>query len=699
MVDSFPEQPELDPASLSSGHFTRSRRGFEPVEVNQLLGKAADALRTWQLRDRSLLRRIEELEAELTDARKLDEGRIAAVLGEETARVISAAREAAAEIRAKAEEHAARVIQEAEEAATASSNALRSEAEALRAEAETLREQATKEYAAKLDEAQQRYDELVGSAQERHDELLSSAQQRHDELVEAGARVLDERTSEAETVAEKIKQDARNEGRDMLAEAKAVRDRVLADLAERRRVARRQIEGAIVGRDRVIEVMRQAGAHLADVIGELDRAEDEARDSANVAVESLGDDSEEFLAGLDISDIELPAPAAEPGAPEAVVDQETGDRAEEATVEPEPELTGDDEAGDVIVVDAEETAAAAADPEADQEAGDQDESSAAGSSGEDDSGATVHDLFARIRAQGLEETVEVEEADDWDDLDEADETVPLGAAVGAEDERPDPGPSPSTNVVELATAETASDEDPAQAAELARIAAVSELLDARDELLLPVERQLLRALRRLASDEQNEVLDRLRRHKRGRPEIDEVVPAASEMLESFARGVGEDFAAAIEAGYTFWGQAGGVSATPLFELPSDAGDRLETILTEFIAVHRAHLERAMQQATETGVDLEDLTQSIKAVYRDWRQGSLAEIASDITIAGFSHGERLAAGPGAPWRWVVDNGGLPCADGEDNALAGTVLSDEAFPTGDLAPPAHSGCRCILVPAHN
>jgi hypothetical protein len=46
--------------------------------------------------------------------------------------------------------------------------------------------------------------------------------------------------------------------------------------------------------------------------------------------------------------------------------------------------------------------------------------------------------------------------------------------------------------------------------------------------------------------------------------------------------------------------------------------------------------------------------------------------------------------------VPDNAGQPCADAEDNALAGALPCGEAFPTGDVLPPAHPGCRCILVP---
>ena len=37
----------------------------------------------------------------------------------------------------------------------------------------------------------------------------------------------------------------------------------------------------------------------------------------------------------------------------------------------------------------------------------------------------------------------------------------------------------------------------------------------------------------------------------------------------------------------------------------------------------------------------------------------------------------------------------CPDCEDNSLAGAQAKGEPFPTGQLHPPAHPGCRCLLV----
>jgi hypothetical protein len=49
------------------------------------------------------------------------------------------------------------------------------------------------------------------------------------------------------------------------------------------------------------------------------------------------------------------------------------------------------------------------------------------------------------------------------------------------------------------------------------------------------------------------------------------------------------------------------------------------------------------------------------------------------------------------RWVVDDIDGPCPDCDDNALAGPTPLGQPFPTGQVAPPAHPGCRCVLAPS--
>jgi hypothetical protein len=154
----------------------------------------------------------------------------------------------------------------------------------------------------------------------------------------------------------------------------------------------------------------------------------------------------------------------------------------------------------------------------------------------------------------------------------------------------------------------------------------------------------------------------------------------------------------VGAGVEFWSELSASPAAAPAEDDPRTREVLESRVEQFLALHRAHLERAFAEADEADLDTSELGDRVRATYRDWRSGSLADLAGDLATAGFTLGERHAAGTGTPWRWVVDHGGLPCADGEDNALAGDVACGEPFPTGDVTPPAHPGCRCILAPAH-
>ncbi|CAB4695069.1 unannotated protein [freshwater metagenome] len=257
-----------------------------------------------------------------------------------------------------------------------------------------------------------------------------------------------------------------------------------------------------------------------------------------------------------------------------------------------------------------------------------------------ENGATVHDLFARIRSQGLIE------------------------------------------------------DQPEDQPEVQRDASMDE----RDRLLLPVEKQLSKALRRLASDEQNDALDYLRRIKTSRPDFAKVLDTPERVLTKFADALIDDFTQAVAAGSEFWATVSGVSADSLFSEDDQIEECLRSNLEQFLETHRAHLERNFRDGDEQGLENSERAERIRATYRDWRSGSLNELAGDLATAGFAQGERLAAGPGTQWCWAVDHGGLPCADGEDNALEGAIACGDPFPTGDITPPAHPGCRCILLPAH-
>jgi len=222
-------------------------------------------------------------------------------------------------------------------------------------------------------------------------------------------------------------------------------------------------------------------------------------------------------------------------------------------------------------------------------------------------------------------------------------------------------------------------------------------LQRRDAAVETVRDGLSRKLKRALQDDQNEALDRLR-NLRGRPTPEAVLPPLAAQVARF-QGVARPFvatAASLGAGFLDEHPLAGGAAR---EAPVPAGvpvDELAGELASAIALPlRERLERALADgsAGDTGA----LGEPLGAAYREWKTQRVERLAADHANAAFVRGALASAGPELKLRWVVDDEGGPCPDCDDNALAGPTARGEVFPTGQPHPPAHAGCRCILVPA--
>lgn len=70
------------------------------------------------------------------------------------------------------------------------------------------------------------------------------------------------------------------------------------------------------------------------------------------------------------------------------------------------------------------------------------------------------------------------------------------------------------------------------------------------------------------------------------------------------------------------------------------------------------------------------------------------MVGDALAAAWALGVYDATPPGRTLQWIPMVEGN-CPDCDDNALEPTVRGRQ-FPTGQPFPPAHPGCRCLLVP---
>jgi DivIVA domain-containing protein len=644
-------------------HFATAFRGFDQYEVRAFLAQVAAELASLQERESSLRERLAGSGAETpapAAARVFAEDELEAALGAETTRVLHAAREAAAEIRARAEESVARMLREANDEATR-----------MRADAERLLANRTEEA------------EVSASA------ILESAEH-------TAAAV----AADADAAAAALIDEAQARGREMLGEAQAVRERVLKDLARKRKVAGSQLEQLLAARERLLAAYDVVRSTLEEATNELSVAETEARLAAEAAAMRSGAEGEgggpEVADGAPV-EAAAPVPPEEPVPERVVLDAEPGPEPEARASEPGPSpkdedrrssslrllrrrpdgpdagalegapLDDDVESVRIIRPTSIPTPVPAPDPGPAPEPAsaivprpvvvpdlpvEPVPTDASDTSDASDEGRSSDDLFARLRA---ERAAALEQAEA---VLAAEPTPPLAPEAEAEREAeaaPDPEPVPG----------------PGEESRFER----------RDAALEPTERGLTKAIKRALADEQNEVLDSLRR-LRGTPKIEAVLPSPDEHVTRFSGIVVEHLHEAAAAG-----ASSSAGATP------DVADLAAALGGEVSDDLRVRIGRALDA---TGSDEEALVEAISATYREWKTARAEPFARHHAAAAYAYGA-FSGAPADELVWVVDRAEGGCPDCDDNALAGPTARGSAYPTGQLYPPAHAGCRCLVLPA--
>ncbi len=729
----------LDPHDIARHSFEVARRGYEQQEVRGYLHEVSALVERLLRSEKELRERAERAEARLGAAESPDEAAMLEVLGEETTRVLTSAREAASEIRAKAEASAERLIAEALAEAAAARGAAEAEAAALLAEA-------TAEGERILEAARTELARRTAEAEEVATRISEGGAAQAEALREEGQRALDAAQEEADELLES----ARTEGRTMVGEAQAVRERVLRDLAARRKKARIQVEKLNAGRERLLEAYEVVRRTIDEATGELTVSLSEARLAADAAARRLEAESEPSLGQLDeevASAGLIDLPIAQLPATDAPTDHDEHDTpgpfsGEVPAVEVEPDAdaspgdpapSSDDPApaepaadrrsrrsrrrkgayeglpqGEVIRVqmpdeaegvrivadpvvtpEAEEASGGAATADEGTETAGSDDDAAA-SPGQDPTPAEEPEAeVAPEEPAEVQEPVQVEEPEGA----EAGEATPgpgdedavpaadagdVFARLRAEQAGEAAGDEPDAPVAADATSDgEAPEADGAPEAD----DPVAARFRARDESLAAIDKELSRRLKRSLADEQNEVLDLLRREKpKG---VDDVLPALDDHAARWAEAAAPALHDAASAGAT---SAGGSAGTV-----TDLADELARSL---VGPLRERMERSF---VASDGNLDDVADRVRALYREWKGKRLTETSQHFVAAAYARGAFDAVAVGAEVRWVVDPAGTPCPDCDDNVLAGALAKGEPFPTGSPCAPAHPGCRCLVLPA--
>jgi DivIVA domain-containing protein len=539
------------------------------------------------------------------------------------------------------------------------------------------------------------------SAQESADDVMNRARVRarriEHQAAEDAQRLRAEQLEQSTQDARAIVEAARERGREMVAEARLLRERVITDLNHRRDMLRAYIEQLRADRDRFANTYKAVHRTVSNAHEELVRFES-GQPFPPVPVESGPTTSPSESApserlpererrppetspatGIGLGELPgrrepvpplaprsrkpepkvMPEPKAAPK-PETTPEPKAEPVPEpKAEPKPAPEPEGKPEAMPIPALEL-ELESEAAEPVLDlgPEPARELERDLADALPETESevGTDVDALFQRIRA-------------------DRDETgSPSAGGGGAEGTASPASLSPATATE--AISEPESDND-------------TELLVNRDDVLTPVAEDLLRRCKRVLQDEQNDVLDALRRH-RGRVTADKLLPPVADQVAAWA----EVMTPAIDQAYVAGCASAGSSSSgsPVFSAPR----RIVTGLVEVVVTPlRDRLLNAIEQtlADDPNAEADAIAQRIGARYREWRGQELDGRIGDVLAAAYARGIYDGTPEGSRLRWVPAEPGQ-CPDAEDNALEPTPRG-ERFPTGQQFPPAHPGCRCLLA----
>ncbi len=221
-------------------------------------------------------------------------------------------------------------------------------------------------------------------------------------------------------------------------------------------------------------------------------------------------------------------------------------------------------------------------------------------------------------------------------------------------------------------------------------AATLELLDAREEILAPNASMLFKKVKRLLSDEQNDLLDKVRRSSGSKVVLDDLLDE-KEQIDAVAL-ASLDFFEQVRLGVVdLFSESKGAPSKR--EISRHAVECSEEFAKELVLP----LRRRIHDALVLDITAEDQStaSALGSIYRDIRSNRLEQLISQYVNTVFCATILHESGYES-FIWVTDPEDTPCADCLDNSLAGATIRGEQFPTGHLHPGIHSGCRCLLVP---
>ena len=255
----------------------------------------------------------------------------------------------------------------------------------------------------------------------------------------------------------------------------------------------------------------------------------------------------------------------------------------------------------------------------------------------------------------------------------------------------------TAEVARTATPKTASPETTEPKAVIPKPKAVIPKVDGsvfvhRDEVLAPIIVTLTSKMKRVLADEENSMLTYLQ-GKKAAVALEKVLPEPSTHVQGYVEAVAEDVMSAAMGGAKSLSSS--LKADLRRKVTSAAVMQVMSKNIDDVLVRplRDRIQRCVEQSDG---DREEMSKLIRSVYREWKMQRVEQHIGDIARLAYSRGAYLVLDQGTSVCWMVDPNGPPCADAEDNSLAGATALGSEFPTGHTHPTAHTGCRCLISP---
>jgi DivIVA domain-containing protein len=655
MALDFQRPDPSSPAAVASAQFTVTRRGYREEEVRDFLRQVSVEMARLLERERFLENELKALQARgPMDVTTIDASTITEMIGAEAARVLSAAREAAQAMRDRAGESAEQIVRDASR------------------EASRMLEEST----------------------------LEASRRRSDV------------SSEAEQELELAKQ----QGREIVAEVRAYRERVLADIAKRTEEARRELERLVHERERLLTAFERARHAATDVVGDLTEFDEAIRGAGIVPPLVPPDapppprpsrtsdtpifDAKQYLDELGAQPRgEPPSDEAVAGEPDANDEAVAGEPASDAPVMSEP-VTNEASTSDAVADDAAvqtPTTSTEMPTSAAEEKPAPSPSRGKATAEREERIAPVVSIFDRKRVSTPTSN------DEREPIAKAPEH-PVFERVEAQPEVESSTPAPS-RVDEIferlrssSTQRVAQDTKKDLVKKETTPKAVRPrpvdpaVFRQRDEVVAGVLDAMKRSAKRLSADDENAVLTHVGT-KRSVLSLEAMLPPSAEHAQRYADAMKEEVTAiAVNA-------ARSLSESRRADLRKVVVDgAVLDAVTSFVASDLLHplRERIAAALTQAANDRDVAMKSIRSAFAEWKAQHMESVVVDIAHLAYARGLFLGCESTSHVCWAVDPNGPDCADAEDNALAGRVRRGEKFPTGHEQPLAHAGCRCLVLP---